>query len=797
MQEHSVRLLKLELRNFMSYGNNITTFNLDFAKTVLILGRNLDSTVDGQVDSNGAGKTTILQAISYVCYDDTLAAIKSEKPKVDKLINFVNGKNMKVSLEFYNKRYYRIERFRKLKDHGTGVYFLVKDDPNEPWNYAPAAEGGHDITKDSTGNVNDTIAEKIGLPFEVFSRLVIISADSAAFLSLKLDEQRNIVEELFGFTELTEKAERLKIQIANNKKDLETLQQIDLQIQQEQTRYDSQLRAAQLNLSNWHQEHAFKVATAEGKIIVFNREYGMTNFDVEAAKYPAITALEAEIKKAENEYILMIRDYDVVIKKIGEVHSWEENHRNIIARLEAAINAPAMFKSIEEIQNLERELLKIQDESKGLADQISSCRTAKMTEENAIKLIEKDVQSTRVNVDRKSAEIQKLSNDLDHLNDSKCPYCSQQYTTTPGKISEISNRLEILKTESTEMISSITTLLERKESHTTSLKMQEEDLVRKLRLHEDCVARKNALLMEKIGTDRINFQTEYQKISGREKLRTELEVARKATNPHCAEMSLGELEALSNELSDSYINFANNTITVLKSKKQSLEKELIFPTLEGLNKLRYDRQTWDVELTRLALEENPYQKTVDAIMASPPSERKTAQIQKLHDTVLHQDFLHKLLTKKDSFIRKALINRYIPFLNTRIKYYLDRLGLPHKVEFQQDMSVKITQFKSELEYGGASKGQKARINLSLAFAFRDVLQSRYGAFNFCILDECLDTGLGNVGVQLAAKMIKDIAREHQLSMLVISHRDEIANMFNSKLVVELKRGFTTVIESDI
>ncbi|MDF2435420.1 MAG: hypothetical protein JWP44_5051, partial [Mucilaginibacter sp.] len=63
------KFLSLEIRNFLSYGNNTTIINLNFNKALLILGQNLDSSVDGQIDSNGSGKTTLLQAISYVCYD--------------------------------------------------------------------------------------------------------------------------------------------------------------------------------------------------------------------------------------------------------------------------------------------------------------------------------------------------------------------------------------------------------------------------------------------------------------------------------------------------------------------------------------------------------------------------------------------------------------------------------------------------------------------------------------------------------------------------------------------------------
>ena len=45
--------------------------------------------------------------------------------------------------------------------------------------------------------------------------------------------------------------------------------------------------------------------------------------------------------------------------------------------------------------------------------------------------------------------------------------------------------------------------------------------------------------------------------------------------------------------------------------------------------------------------------------------------------------LVKLLTKKDSFIRKLLLQKSLPFLNSRLRYYLDRIGFLHRVAFRR------------------------------------------------------------------------------------------------------------------
>ena len=55
----------------------------------------------------------------------------------------------------------------------------------------------------------------------------------------------------------------------------------------------------------------------------------------------------------------------------------------------------------------------------------------------------------------------------------------------------------------------------------------------------------------------------------------------------------------------------------------------------------------------------------------------------------HQEFLLKLLTSKDSFVRKKIIDQNLSYLNSRLTHYLDRIGLPHTVKFQNDLTVSI------------------------------------------------------------------------------------------------------------
>ena len=113
-----LKLISIAMRNFMSYGNNVTVVRLDQPGTTFIVGKDLDNTTNG-TGSNGVGKTTILNAIVYALYNRAL----SEDVTVDGLINNINKKNMEVTLDFsIGDMCYRIVRARKMKSGPSGNY---------------------------------------------------------------------------------------------------------------------------------------------------------------------------------------------------------------------------------------------------------------------------------------------------------------------------------------------------------------------------------------------------------------------------------------------------------------------------------------------------------------------------------------------------------------------------------------------------------------------------------------------------------------------------------------------------
>ena len=190
-------------------------------------------------------------------------------------------------------------------------------------------------------------------------------------------------------------------------------------------------------------------------------------------------------------------------------------------------------------------------------------------------------------------------------------------------------------------------------------------------------------------------------------------------------------------------------------------------------------------------EVDPYQEQIDELRNTAIQTISWDNINTLTSLKDHQEFLLKLLTNKDSFIRKKIIDQNLAYLNNRLTYYLDKMGLPHQVSFQNDLSVEITQLGQDLDFDNLSRGERNRLILGLSWAFRDVWESLYQSINLMFIDELVDNGLDASGVENALGVLKKMSRERNKNIYLISHKDELIGRVNNVLKVIKENGFTS------
>lgn len=288
-------------------------------------------------------------------------------------------------------------------------------------------------------------------------------------------------------------------------------------------------------------------------------------------------------------------------------------------------------------------------------------------------------------------------------------------------------------------------------------------------------------------------------------LEKQLATTEEKTCPTCGhDLEEHKHEEIAAKLTKDYAK-ATDTVDELEREIATLEQEKIdmppalvpktfYDSIEDAYNHRGSLEALENDLTRELARENPHIEQISDMENSGIQEIDYATMNTLTELRDHQEFLLKLLTSKDSFIRKKIIDQNLAYLNSRLKHYLEKLGLPHSVKFLSDLNVEITEHGRDLDFDNLSRGERTRLILSLSFSFRDVYESLNSPISLLFIDELIDNGLDTAGVESALGVLKKISRDSKKNIFLISHKDELIGRVDNVLRVVKEGGFTSIDE---
>ena len=681
----SIVLKNITLRNFLSIGAVCQAVNFDSKELTLILGENLD--LGGSGARNGTGKTTLIQGLTYVLYGSPINQIRK-----DNLINRTNGKGMMATLEFSsNGVEYKIERGRKP----NVLKFYVNNDLQEN-------------KDDAQGENKETqleIERAIGMSSDMFKHIVALNTYSAPFLSLASGEQRKIIEQLLGITQLSDKAETLKEKMRLNKDNIQQEEFRIKAVEEANKRVQEQIDALRRRQNLWQKQHDETLA----KIVADYEELCKVDIEKELNSHRDLASY--------NELKRKIDQYDAILAR---QEAWKQKRDSDIATLQSQYDTLSHIDIDNELQShkdlAEYNMRKV--ELDGLNKAIATLEAS----------LKKDI-----------SLVAKLRSEVKTLEENKCYACGQDFHDD-NHITVINNKRDLLTTAESELAQT----------------------------QNDLEKNKNSIYV--LGEKPITYyKTESEAIKHSSELeRIQQQITTKKN----------EEDHYSDQLTENPGTVGSMPITIYDTEAEAVEHKTIVANLEK-------------SIESKVSETDPYHEQIVDMENKALQEISFDKINEYTKYGEHLKFLYDLLTSKDSFVRKKIIDQNLSYLNARLTNYLDKIGLPHTVVFKNDLSVEITELGRELDFDNLSRGERNRLILGLSFAFRDVWENLYRPINTIFIDELIDSGMDTIGVENSMAILKDMSRRRQKSIWLVSHREELAGRVPQVLKVIKEGGFTS------
>lgn len=684
-----ITLKTLTLRNFLSTGAVTQSIKLDSDTLTLIIGENLD--LGGAGSKNGVGKTTMIQALSYVLFGSPLNNIRK-----DNLINRTNAKNMIVTLDFSNKGIqYRIERGRKP----NVLRFFINDTKLEE---EDTAQGENKFTQLA-------IEQSIGMTLDMFKHIIALNTYSTPFLGMGSGEQRKIIEQLLGITLLSEKSEAIK---AKMKLNTDLIQQEDFRnktIEEANKRVQEQIESLHRRQRLWKAKHSEDLST----LAVSYDDLSKIDIDVELKSHKDLTV-----------YIEKKRVNDACNALVARQIAWKQKRDKDVTALQSKYDTMSHIDITTELQS-----------------------HVDVAEWRHKKTLIDTLTVTKTNIDRNIVKenniITKLQAEIETLESNRCYACGQDFHDE--------NHVNVLEGKKT--------LLANTQHDFDQNQIELEKI-------------KNELLNLELGKiPETHYKTEAEAIkhsSELENIQSQVDAKKNEVDPYADQIN----EQCTNE------EIGLRPVTHYDTEAEAIEHRSIVASLLQ-------------QIERKSAEIDPYSEQIEDMESKALQEVSFEKINELTKYGDHLKFLLDLLTSKDSFVRKKIMDQNLAYLNARLTHYLEEIGLPHSVVFKNDLSVEITELGRDLDFYNLSRGEMNRVILSLSFAFRDVWENLYSPINTIFIDELIDSGMDSVGVDNSLSILKSMTRNRNKSVWLVSHRDELVNRVDSVLKVIKEGGFTS------
>jgi len=383
----------LKYRNFLSTGNNWTEIDLTATKSTLIVGH------------NGAGKSTMLDALSFALYGKAHRNIN--KPQ---LVNSINNKDCQVEVEFtIGKSEFRIHRGLKPQ-----IFEIWKN--------------GTMINQEARALEYQKVLELniLKMTHKSFHQIVVLGSSSfIPFMQLSAQHRRAVIEDLLDINVFS----KMNILIKSKQGILrDKIRELDYNLELNENRIDTQKKYIRdIDAMNNEEilEKKSRIKETQGEIQRLEDENSISN-EIVGSKQEEVTRQLNAAHDRKQSILSYKNTFNTQIKSlVKEAKFYEDNTAcpTCTQEIVEEVREGKLHQVKKEATTLQEALTKAEDEAGKIADEITrfSEKVDELRkEEFKIRGNNQEIGRLQKTIDTLNKDIERLSVRGGDLNTAKC-----------------------------------------------------------------------------------------------------------------------------------------------------------------------------------------------------------------------------------------------------------------------------------------------------------------------------------------------------------------------------------------
>lgn len=732
-----MKLKKLFIKDFLSY----QTAEIDFDKVgpiTLIIGRHGND----YKSSNGVGKTTILEAVVFALYERSRLT-ENKNATLDQLVcNFSKDGEMVCQLEFeLNKQLYKITRKRNKITKKGGCTLEVQE--GKEW---------RSLTEDKKTKTNQEIVKLIKIDYDTFLASVLLpQREIDSFVKASGQERKQIVADILQLDRYDNYKASAKARLDDFTKELQSVES-----------YLSQNSVNQLDVELKEKE----LKECESKIHIYKLEVeqyqeSLENLRAQQVQYNREIERKVNLRQQQTKLEATVKDLE---KKIKESIERQDKYFELYEE-----KKEQFLKTQQEFDILEN---KFEYSKEELISQGKDC-TKTMEEKKAT------LTNSQSNYSEAKGKLQHIDKEIDKVknleSNVRCPTCLSKITEQSK--TEATQELESTKSNLAIRLESLEHKVQSDQEYYQVAKKEVERVKELITEYNQWVKDKNHL-KEKLADLKESGIHAKQILQDQKSILTE--------NQSLIDFNKEELEKTKKEfdqikIDEDKFNQLNEKIASYNKKS---EQSSILLSQNTLNK------------GRIQVEIELFNKKVQASKDLQEKREKLLKEKFYYGSLvsLYGKEIPSLIIENNRNEIEQMANEILQLISDMtIKLQTQRQTLKGEARESFDIEVLATEWPEARLIDNLSEGQKFRVVLSIRIALSKLLSRRAAcSIDFLFYDECF-ASLDQSGIEQVIEIFKILEKEFR-HQLIITHREDLKELFDSHICIEMKDSISRIVE---